>query len=203
MAERIQNPHPGVVPGYTYGQTNGNRSPLSDIELQQLKDSVMFTEEDERYLRLAGRVLEDQVNDILDVWYGWMINNPQLRIFFSDPQGKPIGQYMAAVRKRFAQWIMDTCTKPYDRAWLDYQHEIGLRHHRAKKNKTDGVNSTPLINFRYLITFIFPIVYTIKPFLANKGHNSEMVEKMYNAWFKSIVMQTTLWSLPYVNPEDY
>jgi len=29
----------------------------------------------------------------------------------------------------------------YDRAWLDYQQEIAVRHTRAKKNRTDNVDS--------------------------------------------------------------
>ncbi len=37
-------------------------------------------------------------------------------------------QYKAKVKERFKQWIMDLCHKPYDQDWLNYQHEIGLRH---------------------------------------------------------------------------
>jgi hypothetical protein len=203
MTEKINNPHPGVIPGYTYGQTNGHRSPLADIELEQLKQSVMFTEDDERYLRLAGRILDDQIDDLLDVWYEHMTRHPFLMQFFSDPSGKPNGQYMVAVRRRFAQWIRDTCSKPYDRDWLNYMHEIGLRHHRTKKNDIDKVESTPVVNFRYLVAFIYPFTATVKPFLTNKGHNIEMVEKMYNAWFKSLTMQVALWSAPYVDERDY
>jgi len=36
-----------------------------------------------------------------------------------------------------------------------------------------------------MIAFIYPIT-TIKPFLASKGHNVEEVEKMHQAWFKSV-----------------
>ena len=34
----------------------------------------MFGEEDEEHLRIAGDVLEDQVEDVLDVWYGFVGN---------------------------------------------------------------------------------------------------------------------------------
>lgn len=204
MADKTtNNPHPGVIPGYTYGQTNGQRSPLTEIELQQLKDAVLFTEEDERYLRLAGRILDDQIEDLLDDWFALMATKPQLARFFADYQGQANPEYVQSVRRRWAQWVRDTCSKPYDRDWLEHMHELGMRHHRTKKNKTDGVESVQNISYRYLVAFIFPIVYTIRPYLANKGHNSEMVEKMYNSWFKSIVMQTALWSAPYVKPEDY
>jgi len=54
-----------------------------------------------------------------------------------------------------------------------------------------------------MISFIYPIAATIKSFLANKGHGSEEVEKMYDAWFKSVVLQVTLWSCPYAKEGDF
>lgn len=86
---------------------------------------------------------------------------------------------------------------------MNYAHEIGLRHHRTKKNKTDGVRSVPNVSFRYVVAFIYPITATIKPFLAKKGHSAEDAEKMHQAWFKSVVMQVALWSAAYVKPDDY
>ena len=50
---------------------------------------------------------------------------------------------------------------------------------------------------RYMIGFIYPITATIKPFLANKGRTAEEVDKMHQAWFKSVVIQVTLWCLSY------
>lgn len=193
MADQLQ-----TAVGYTYGQSNTTVSPLSLQELNLLKETVLFTAEDEQQLRLAGDVLRDQVQEVLDVWYGFVASKPHLVYYFSDLNGKPIGDYLARVRQRFAQWILDTCTRPYDQDWLNYQHEIGLRHHLTKKNQTDQVNSVPLIPMRYLIAFIVPITATIKPFLAKKGHTAEQVEKMYTAWFKAITLQALLWSQPYV-----
>ncbi|WP_205800616.1 hypothetical protein [Micromonospora thermarum] len=43
------------------------------------------------------------------------------------PGSQPIEDYQQRVRGRFGQWIMDTCNRPYDLAWLDYAEEIGLR----------------------------------------------------------------------------
>ncbi|RUR84185.1 hypothetical protein PCC6912_17790 [Chlorogloeopsis fritschii PCC 6912] len=47
------------------------------------------------------------------------------------------------------------------------------------------------------------ITATIKPFLAKKGHSLDDVEKMYQAWFKSVVLQVTLWCYPYVKDGDF
>jgi hypothetical protein len=54
-----------------------------------------------------------------------------------------------------------------------------------------------------MVAFIYPITATIKPFLAKKGHSAEEVDKMHQAWFKSVVLQVTLWSYPYVKNGDF
>ena len=149
-------------------------------------------------LRLA-HVLADQVEPILDVWYGFVGANPHLLASFSHRStGEPLGPYLQVVRMRFGKWILDTASADYGQAWLDYQHEIGLRHGRAKKNRTDDAPSTDIISFRYLLPLIFPITHTLKPFLASKGHPAEDVEKMHAAWVKSVLLQVTLWSHSYV-----
>jgi hypothetical protein len=189
------------IPGYTYG--SAAPSPVTMKEFEELKQAVLFTAEDEKYLKMAGEVLKDQIDAVLDLWYGFVGSHPHLVYYFSGPDGKPDANYLAAVRKRFGQWILDTCNRPYDQAWLNYQHEIGLRHHRTKKNKTDNVRSVPIVPLRYLIAFIYPITATIKPFLAKKGHRPEEVDKMHQAWFKSVTLQVALWSYPYAKDGDF
>jgi len=184
------------IPGYAYGSVS--RAPFGVDELSLLKQAVLFGPDDEAALRMAGEVLADQVEDVLDVWYGFVASHPHLVHYFSGRDGEPIAGYLAAVRKRFGRWILDTCNRPYDEVWLAYQYEIGLRHNEAKKNKTDGVDSVPNIPLRYVIAFIYPITATIKPFLAKRGHSPEDVDRMHQAWAKSVTMQVALWAQPYV-----
>jgi len=121
-----------------------------------------------------------------------------------DPRsGQPIGAYLDAVRKRFGQWILDSCRADYDDAWLAYQDEIGRRHHRSGKNKADGVSAAPHIPLRYLLALVMPISATMKPFLAKKGHSAAEVEAMHAAWSKSVLLQAILWSRPYVTSGDF
>lgn len=189
------------IAGYTYGSVPP--SPVTLKELEELKQAVLFTAEDEKYLKMAGEALRDQIDAVLDLWYGFVGSHPHLVYYFGGPDGKPDANYLAAVRKRFGQWILDTCTRPYDQTWLNYQHEIGLRHHRTKKNQTDKVRSVPNVSLRYLIAFIYPITATIKPFLAKKGHSPDEVDKMHQAWFKSLTLQVALWSYPYAKDGDF
>ena len=194
----------GEIPGYSYGAPDTARSPLGVGELNLLKETVLFTEEDERYLRMAGEVLREQTEDVLDVWYDFVASHKHLVRYFSDTQRNADQEYLGRVRERFEQWILDTCERPYDQEWLDYQQEIALRHTRAKKNRTDGAQETPdHIPLRYLISFVYPITATMRPFLANKGHTEAEVEKMHQAWFKSVVLQVALWSQPYAKEGDF
>jgi hypothetical protein len=190
------------IPGYTYGSPEVARSPVTEEDLERLEAATLFSEQDVRYLEMAGEVLADQIEDVLDLWYGFVGSHPFLVHYFSGPDGQPDASYLAAVRRRFGRWILDTCERPHDRAWLDSAEEIGLRHHRAKKNRTDGVSSVPHIPLRYVVAFIAPITLTIRDFLAKKGHSAEDVERMHQAWLKSVVLQVALWSRPYAG-EDW
>ncbi|MEN3015681.1 MAG: protoglobin domain-containing protein [bacterium] len=191
-----------MIQGYDYGKVQTAPYTIEDLEL--LKKTLLFTEEDIKYLKLAGEVLKDQIDDILNLWYSYVGSNPHLLYYFTDKNtGEPIGEYLEKVRKRFGQWIIDLTNAEYDQNWLNYQYEISIRHHKKKKNQTDNVNSVEHVPLRYMIAFIFPITFTIKPFLAKKSHTSEEVEKMYNAWFKAVVLSVVLWSYPYANKDEW
>lgn len=193
-----------MIPGYTYGTPAVPAAPIRLDDLELLKKTVLFTEEDARHLRLSREVLHDQVEAVLDVWYGFVASTPHLLYYFTRKQdGQPDGDYLAAVRKRFAQWILDTAAANYDQKWLDYQFEIGRRHHRSGKNRTDQVASIEHIPFRYLMALLYPVTHTLKPFLSKKGHSPETVEKMHQAWIKAVLMQAILWSYPYVKEGDF
>ena len=73
-----------TIPGYRLGDPTLPRSPLTLQELELLKRTVLFTEEDERYLRMAGEVMAPKTEAILDVWYGFVGANPHLIRYFSD-----------------------------------------------------------------------------------------------------------------------
>ena len=189
------------IPGYTYGTPELPRSPVSVGDFELMKRSVLFADDDIASLRRSLDVLAPQVEDVLDVWYGFVGANEHLLASFSHG-GAPVAEYLGAVRKRFGRWILDTARAEYDQAWLDYQHEIGLRHHRTKKNTTDGVVAAPHIPFRNLFALVFPITQTLRPFLAKAGASAADVDAMHAAWVKSSLLQVTLWSHPYVKDGD-
>jgi hypothetical protein len=190
------------IPGYTYGNAAVAKSPISMAQFDELKTSAGFTEEDQRFLQIAGEVLSGQTRQIVALWRRQIIASiPHLARHSRSPDGKPLPEYLAQSNLRFEQWILDTCLRPYDQDWLNYQHEIALRHTAAKKNKTDGVGSTRCVPFGDIIAFVAVMNETIKPYLAASGHLSEQVERMHNAWCKSIQLQLALWANPYTDSE--
>ena len=192
------------IPGYTAGTQTLARSPISLEAFATMQKSVLFDDQDVRALRQSDAVVKGQVEAILDVCYGFVGSQPHLLASFTHrDSGAPLGDYLGAVRRRFGQWILDTARADYDQAWLDYQHEIGLRHHRAKKNQTDGAVSTALVPFRDLFLLVVPVTTTLKPFLASHGHSATEVDAMHAAWVKSCLLQLTLWSHPYVKDGDF
>jgi hypothetical protein len=192
-----------TIPGYSYGSPEVARSTVSVQDLERLKTSAGFGEEDERSLRMAGTVLADQVTQIVNHWRGGIIAGiPNLARHSRTPEGDAIPEYLANSNRRFEQWILDTCLRPYDQDWINYQQEIALRHTSAKKNKVDGVRSTAYVPLRDVLAFVAVMNETIRPYLAAKGHSAEEVDKMHRAWCKSMQIQMALWIGPYVSPGE-
>ena len=44
---------------------------------------------------------------------------------------------------------------------------------------------------------------TLRPFLEADGHSPEDVDRMQAAWVKSVLLQTILWSRPYVHDGEF
>lgn len=193
-----------AIPGYRLNDPALPASPLSDRNFAELKGSLLFGDDDVAALRQAEGVVADQVEAILDVWYGFVGGTPHLLHYFTDTAtGQPIGAYLDAVRKRFGQWILDTCRAEYDGAWLAWQDEIGRRHHRSGKNKADGANAPAHIPMRHLLALVMPISITMRPFLAKTGASAGDVDKMHAAWTKAVLLQAILWSRPYAKDGDF
>ena len=192
------------IPGYDLGSEAVPPAPISMEEFERLKRTVMWSEEDDEYLRMAGEVLESQVEEMLDRWLGFISGFEFLTDYRRDVDtGEVIEEYGDRSRERYGQWIRDTCDTPYDRAWLDYQFEIGRRHHRSRKNEADDVNAAPHIHLRYIVPLVYLHTATIREFLTAGEHTEAEVDRMYRVWFKSVVLQVTLWCYPYTVDGDW
>ena len=150
---------------------------------------------------MAGEALAGQEEAMVDSWRARIGEHHHLAKWFCGPDGTPDEAYKAAVKKRFVQWVRDTCTRERDQAWLDYQEEIGLRHTPAKKNKTESAHTPDMVPLRHLLAFAGPAILGARPFLAKKGHSGADVERMHQAWAKSVLLTLTLWSRPYVRED--
>jgi hypothetical protein len=187
-----------TIAGYTYDQPDLAPSPVTAGDLAELQQSVMWSDADRDALRRAGEILVPQTDAILDVWYGFVGATPHLVATFAGRDGQPDGDYLAAVRARFGQWIADLCNRDHDDRWLAYQHEIALRHHTTAKNRTDGVDSPSThVPLRHLIALIVPITVSIRDFLAKGEQDPAQVDAMYHAWLKAVTLTVALWARPY------
>ena len=191
------------IPGYDYGSPSVAKSPITTQELEHLGQSAGFTAEDERWLRVAGEVLSNQTKRLVEKWRAVIAAHPHLAKYSQRIDGQKDAHYSETSGLRFQQWVLDTCLRPYDQDWLNYQQEIALRHTSVKKNKTDDAQSAPTIHLRDVVAFAAVIndPNVIKPFLAAKGHSAAEVEKMHQAWCKSVLLQVALWTEPYTDTE--
>lgn len=93
---------------------------------------------------------------------------------------------------------MDLCTRGFDSQWLAYQEEIALRHHTAKKNQTDAVDSPAThVPMSHMTALIVPVTLSIRDFLAEGESDPAQIEAMYQAWFKAVTVSVVLWTRPY------
>jgi hypothetical protein len=187
-----------VIFGYEYGDRRMPTSSISLEELDALKLSAGFTQEDAGFLHMAGEVLEDQTEAIVTHWRSGIIAGiPNLARHSRSLANEPLPDYLAKSNLRFRQWILDTCFRNYDQDWLNYQQEIAIRHTTAKKNVTDGVQSTDHVPYRDIVAFVAVLNETIRPYLAARGHSEEIVSKMHQAWQKSLQIQIAVWGKVY------
>jgi hypothetical protein len=184
--------------GYDFGALHVGRSPVTLSELDELQRTLGWTSEDERWLAQAAPVLTHHAQDLVNTWRAQIGKMPFLSRWFGEP-GEATDSYRAAVKKRFVQWIIDTCTRPRDQAWLDYAEEIGLRHTPRKKNTTDAAQGPSLVPLRYVIAFAWPVLSAVRPLLAAEGIPAADVDAMEAAWSKAVLLQIALWSRAFVH----
>ena len=122
---------------------------------------------------------------------------------FRAPGRQPNPEYAQASKPRFAQWIIDMCTRERDQAWLDYQYLIGARHMSAAKNAADGADSTPFVPLRYVLAFIAPTVEVGHRLLA-EGFEGEELSAVRDAWTRAVTVAVTVWAYAYRDhPEQF
>ncbi|MBV9819872.1 MAG: hypothetical protein JOZ07_16190 [Solirubrobacterales bacterium] len=203
MTSPEQLAHPEQIPGYDLGRDRSARSPLTLDELAKLEAAAGLTDHDDRRLAEAGEILTPYAAEMVDAWRALLAPHPHLARYSQHPDGTADEAYAAASHPRFARWIIDVCTRPRDQAWLDYQHEIGLRHTHQKKNQTDGSDSPEHIPMRYLLAFTGPVIATTREFLARSGRPADDIDALHAAFTKAVMLNVTLWTRAYVATEDW
>jgi hypothetical protein len=187
--------HP-EIPGYSFGHAGIAQSPGSTEDLQRLEQTMRWTAVDSQLLKTYASLFQRHAENMVDSWRSVIAAQPHLAQWFFAPDGKPDEEYKARVKQRFVQWVIDVATRPHDRAWLDYQEEIGLRHTPAKKNQTDGRHTPRVVPLRYLLAFL-PVIIDIRSFLESEIADPGERSAVELAWTKAVHLHIVLWTRPY------
>ena len=158
---------------------------------------------DAELLARAEPILAPHAMEMVDTWRGILAQKTYLAAHSAHPDGQPNPEYAQASKPRFAQWIIDMCTRERDQAWLDYQYLIGARHMSAAKNAADGADSTPFVPLRYVLAFIAPTVEVGHRLLA-EGFEGEELSAVRDAWTRAVTVAVTVWAYAYRDhPEQF
>jgi hypothetical protein len=188
------------IPGYDYGTSSAAISSVSESELLELEQAAGWTPDDAAVLARHADLFRVKAESMVDSWRAVIGAQPHLAHSFVKSDGTSDDAYKASVKRRFVQWVVDVAQRPHDRDWLNYQQEIGLRHVPAKKNKTDGAHTPPVVPFRYLLGFI-PVVLPIRKFFAEAIEDEAELKRIEDAWTRAVLVHVTLWSRPYVKED--
>jgi hypothetical protein len=185
------------IPGYRMGDPALPPSAIDDAGMDKLRQALLLEDADIEALREARAILEPRVEELLDVWYGFIGGHDFLLASFETPQG-PDADYMQRVRARFGQWVLDATSGDFGPEFRAYQAEVGRRH-TSSKNETDNVQGAPpVVPYRYVLAVVYPIFATTLPFLEGGARDAEHLERMHQAWLKAVLLSVILWSEAYV-----
>lgn len=191
--------------GYALGSGEIPDAPISLRELRAIEATATFDDADRERLRASLRLLEPHLDALVHDWMDFLLDHDHLNAVFrgGSSDDEIIGDYVDAVRLRLKAWAEDTAKARHDQDWLDYQIEIGRRLHRTKKNQTDRVDAAEVVPFRHLVPALVPFVTRLRTYLEQGDAPAEEVDRMLAAWTKSVTIQMSLWSRPYVGEEDH
>lgn len=186
-----------AINGYSYGKSDVARSPVTLTELAHLETSVGWTPMDEKRLRQSCVWIAPLAESLVDKWRDHISKADFLSRWSEHSDGTPAADYRLAVKRRFVQWVRDTCERRRDQAWLDYADEIALRHTPIKKNSTDHAQTPQLVPLRYVMAFGSVISTSIGQHLQSVPAPPDEIAEMQRAWNKIIQLQLALWTRPY------
>lgn len=170
-----------------------NPQPSLDARtLVRLKRMLLFTNEDEQYLMMAGNILAAHTEDMLDTWYDGIIRNNYLVHYFTR-DGVPDLEYLQSLRPQFRKWMDDLCSRQEGNSWWQFEERIAAQLSPAADQ---DMESLPLVYLRYLSSFIYPVAEAGRPYLNRHGHPAADVERMQQAWFKAVSFSVLLWVYP-------
>ena len=165
-------------------------------EVELLLKIGLFSPDDEIALRKGWRVLKGQTDDYLDMVLGMVAAHPALVTALAALRGEePTTDLDGATtaRRRFRQWLFETCYFPQEPPWLKQ-----LYSEQSPPDSPAESSPTLLLGLRHVVALAYPLVATVRPFLAANGRDHQEIERMQHAFLKAILLQVILLSKLYV-----
>jgi hypothetical protein len=157
----------------------------------------LFSPDDAVALRKLWRILRGQTDDYLDMVLGMIAAHPELVAALAAlrEEEPALGSLDDAktTHARFRRWLYETCFFPQEPPWLK---ELYL-----EKSPPDSLaQASPALppGFRHAVALAYPLVATVRPFLAASGRDQPEIERMQSAFLKAILLQIALLSKLYV-----
>lgn len=151
---------------------------LSEATTEELLETVLLSEEDSQYLRLSKEMVDPQVDAILDVWCAFIASRPQLwDALPRTSAGELDVTRLDAARHETTEWLRRTSSG---------QPPGGAEPHQLSLTRE-------LFDPSQLVALIYPLSFTLRPFLENGHHEPGEVEAMHRAWLKCLILQVALW----------
>ena len=190
------NPNPLAGDGDGNGGARLWLPELEEVEL--LLRISLFSQDDERALRSAWRILQGQTDDYLDVVLGVVAAYPPLiRALMDSVGGHGFEISAETTRQCFRRWLFETCNLPRDPPWL---RQLQSRP-PAREASADAADALP--QFRYLIALVYPVIAAARPFLDSGSRNAVEIERMQYALLKAILLQVALLAKLYIEAGDW
>lgn len=139
------------------------------------KKAVPSSRDDVKHVRLSSEVLGEKFEAMLEAWYRFLGSNPLVLCYFTKKSyDRPDAEYLAAVRKAFGQWIVESGDVESEQNRLGELHDTS-HVHSAATNWTESAEDMQRVILGYVLALLYPV--TPK-------------QKLHQAWVKSVIQET-------------
>jgi hypothetical protein len=113
---------------------------------------------------------------MLEAWYRFLGSTPLVLYYFTQKSiERPDPRYLAAVRKTFGQWLVESENTEFEQNVLGKDHDESHGYQSTEVNPTEGADALQRVILSYVLALLYPM--TAK-------------QREHQAWVKSVLQET-------------